>query len=612
MRKFELGISSAKRGTLHPGIAKAQKYLARFGYLRSDHDSSVLDETTSQAIATYQSALRLPVTGELDPSTVKSIEAPRCGMSDRELLAASSGSAKETGSYSLRGCSYAKLSITHLFLNGTPDIIGEAERDAIRRAFETWRGVLCGMSFPEKPFGATDLKSGWFAGDHGDGSSFDGPGNVIAHAFFPPPCGGTHAGSMHFDEAEPWDLTGNSGFDLETVALHEIGHLMGLGHSSDPDAIMYPTYTGARRALGQDDIDGVRRLYPALCRRADSGTQAGAVTEISSATSADGRLIVTAVRLGIDAFKILAWDVSNKDAIQRVGLSGRFGGGSQIKIVRTGDHYVTAHRRSSDGALQLTSWTISPSGAVTHRADSGNLADRVSVISLLSPAVNFLVTAVQALDGRLLLTGWRLNTDGAFTRLLSVYAAETSTQIESVSVSSDRIVTAIRMGNGLLRLIHWRVSASQMTRLGDSGGQAGAFVRVRATVDGFGHVVTPVQITSEGVLKIITWRANANGSVDRLSIVRDPDSVDLHDVAFGLGHVAGAVRVRTGNLAGKMKVILWSTLSSGLVSRFGESAFLAGGINLASASPESISGSVVTSVRAEDGNLKLNGWGLTP
>ena len=31
VRKFELGIYSEKRGTRHVGIAKAQKYLARFG-----------------------------------------------------------------------------------------------------------------------------------------------------------------------------------------------------------------------------------------------------------------------------------------------------------------------------------------------------------------------------------------------------------------------------------------------------------------------------------------------------------------------------------------------------------------------------------------------------
>ena len=615
VRKFELGLYSAKRGTRHSGIAKAQQYLARFGYLRNDHEPSVLDEITSQAIATYQRVLRLPVTGELDVNTVKSIEAYRCGVSDRELIAAKADDTfeetEEIESYVLRGCSYAKLSITHLFLNGTPDIAGDTERDAIRSAFETWRSSLCGMSFSELTSGSTDLESGWFAGDHGDGSSFDGPGNIIAHAFYPPPCGGIYAGGLHFDEDELWNLTGSGGLDLETVALHEIGHLLGLAHSSDPSAVMYPTYMGVRRTLGQDDIDGIRRLYPMVCRRADSGDQAGTITEISSTLSADGQHLVTAVRLGIDAFKIIVWDVSDKNAIQRVGASEVFGDGSLIKIVRTGAHYVTAHRRS-DGTLQLTSWTINASGVVTRRADSGSLAGGVNVISLLSPSVDFIVTAVQALSGQLLLIGWRVNANGTFTRLLSASAPEAALQIETVSVALDRIVTAIRMGDGLLRLIHWRVSASEVTRLGDSGSQAGFIVRVRAAVDSFGHVVTPVQISSAGALKVITWRANAGGSVERLGDVTDPDTAELHEVAFALGHITGAVRVTSGNLAGNLKLILWSAVSSGLVRRVGESAFLAGATDLASTSPESISGSTVTSVRTAPGNLKLIGWGLTP
>jgi hypothetical protein len=49
--------------------------------------------------------------------------------------------------------------------------------------------------------------------------------------------------------------------DVETVLLHENGHVLGLGHSSDPNAIMYPSYQGARCALGQDDINGLTALY---------------------------------------------------------------------------------------------------------------------------------------------------------------------------------------------------------------------------------------------------------------------------------------------------------------------------------------------------------------
>ena len=85
---------------------------------------------------------------------------------------------------------------------------------------------------------------------------------AFLHAFFPPPCGGPNSGKLHFDDAETWRLQAAPGvFDVETVALHEIGHLLGLDHSTVPGAVMFPTYSGARRALSADDIAGIRSLY---------------------------------------------------------------------------------------------------------------------------------------------------------------------------------------------------------------------------------------------------------------------------------------------------------------------------------------------------------------
>ena len=50
-------------------------------------------------------------------------------------------------------------------------------------------------------------------------------------------------------------------FDLESVYLHENGHVAGLGHSTDIDAVMYPSYQTARCALAQDDKNGLAALY---------------------------------------------------------------------------------------------------------------------------------------------------------------------------------------------------------------------------------------------------------------------------------------------------------------------------------------------------------------
>jgi hypothetical protein len=50
-------------------------------------------------------------------------------------------------------------------------------------------------------------------------------------------------------------------YDLQTVFLHENGHVAGLGHSSDRNAVMYPSYQTARCTLGTDDRNGIATLY---------------------------------------------------------------------------------------------------------------------------------------------------------------------------------------------------------------------------------------------------------------------------------------------------------------------------------------------------------------
>lgn len=52
--------------------------------------------------------------------------------------------------------------------------------------------------------------------------------------------------------------------DLESVALHELGHLVGLDHSAAPGAVMSVDYRPGtlKRELTADDIEGISSLYP--------------------------------------------------------------------------------------------------------------------------------------------------------------------------------------------------------------------------------------------------------------------------------------------------------------------------------------------------------------
>lgn len=50
---------------------------------------------------------------------------------------------------------------------------------------------------------------------------------------------------------------------LKVIIAHEVGHVIGLGHSHDTHALMY--YSGSMKttlSLSQDDVDGIEYLYP--------------------------------------------------------------------------------------------------------------------------------------------------------------------------------------------------------------------------------------------------------------------------------------------------------------------------------------------------------------
>ncbi|WP_169977032.1 matrixin family metalloprotease [Tautonia rosea] len=83
---------------------------------------------------------------------------------------------------------------------------------------------------------------------------------ALGQAFLPPPFhGGTLAGDVVFNSTSTWNVGAN--FDLQTVAIHEIGHSLGLGHSEFSTAVMYDTYNGVKQGLTSDDIAGIRSLY---------------------------------------------------------------------------------------------------------------------------------------------------------------------------------------------------------------------------------------------------------------------------------------------------------------------------------------------------------------
>jgi len=286
-------------GDAGPEVAEAHAYLRRFGYFPNPElaaqfpgwapvvdvepeNHELFDLPLEEALQMFQDGYGLPVTGRLDAPTRALMRLPRCSHPDHYVPppavmpvaavvddAPSPHGSLEPGDLQSAPVEHSEyklfpnsLTITDLrygFGTLSADISKDIQRQEIIAAMNTW-STVAPVVFTARP--TRDVTLNFVQGNL----------DPAAYSNHSPPICDQNPGvfnckaELNFNDSSfVWGYgNGNTVNDIQTHALHQLGHALGLDHSSDSNAVMYGIFAPGlvRRTLAPDDINGISALYP--------------------------------------------------------------------------------------------------------------------------------------------------------------------------------------------------------------------------------------------------------------------------------------------------------------------------------------------------------------
>lgn len=232
------------------------------------------DENVIDALLNFQEFYHLPEDGKINNETLEILRKPRCGFPD-----------KMAQDFMLAPAKWYQDNISWHFINAQ-----QYQFDLTHKAFETWQNHS-NYKFRNEPMSKrANIVIAFKSLQHNFSRccnrrkcdyEFDGVGNILAHAYFPYKKY-SHI-EIHLDSAEEWEYSEDGNF-YQTL-LHEIGHSLGLQHSSVKGSVMFP-YAQVRNTtdLSPDDIHAIQSRYVFPQRISQTPTSSTSTTTTTSTT----------------------------------------------------------------------------------------------------------------------------------------------------------------------------------------------------------------------------------------------------------------------------------------------------------------------------------------
>ncbi|XP_047309554.1 metalloendoproteinase 5-MMP-like [Impatiens glandulifera] len=254
-------------------LDQVKNYLSKYGYFGpskdgcfqtssfTSNDSNILDHAMEKAIKKFQQFFHLNVSGILDEETLSLMVKPRCGFPDLVNEGLIKHGVKLVRDPYKSGLYYMDEIRRWSKLRLSWSVAPRTRSDAINpitNAFNSWQKVtkfnFIKISHRKYP----DIQISFTSHHSEDYNRFRQNSETVAYAHLPP------GGKLHFRADARWTNGAKAEkMDIETIALHELGHVLGLRHSSDPSAVMWPYAKRGvtKRILQHDDIYAINALY---------------------------------------------------------------------------------------------------------------------------------------------------------------------------------------------------------------------------------------------------------------------------------------------------------------------------------------------------------------